>query len=46
MINLPKLIILSVWLTLVIWLVVEKLYEEKYTTVAPTIVIKPEQLGE
>lgn len=46
MINLPKLIILSVWVTLIIWYTVEKLYEEKYTVFAPTIVIKPEQLGE
>ena len=39
--DLIKLIFFAFWVTLVIWFIVEKLYEEKYTTVSPTVVVTP-----
>jgi len=40
MIELRKLFLFAVWVTLVIWAVVEYNYAEKHT-VAPTIVVTP-----
>ena len=46
MIDLSKLILLSVWLTLVFWAVVEYNHkEQQYKVIAPTIVVTP-QTGE
>ena len=46
MIDLCKLILLSVWITLVVWAVVEYNYaEQQYKTTAPKIVVTP-QVGE
>jgi len=46
MIDLSKLILLSVWLTLVFWAVVEYNHaEHQYKITAPTIVVTP-QSGE
>ena len=42
--SLTKLFLLSVWVTLVVWFIVEKLQQQEYV-VAPTIVVTP-QTGE